>query len=169
MSTGQMGIRLREALVAGDAARAVAELDGLDDAHRVELILGAALRDGRGGFAAARRYLAGDLAGAVELLAEPGGDASLDEEAAGYVVRRRAPDRWSVGGAPPPPRAGDPVEAVLRGLAEGWSGLGMVAWFADDPLAAAVDRYYRDGRIHALGPRPLLMLALRARVSTRSG
>lgn len=171
MLDGQTGIRLREALWAGDPVGAAAELGALDEAHRVELLLGAALRDGRDGFAAARLYLRAAAEGAgsplwAELLARLAGqegDASLDVQAAGLVAARRAPDRWRPEGEPwsGGPRPG--LAAVLDALARGVSGLALVdAYAGHDPLHPAVEHYYRRGSIHALGPRPLLCLALRA-------
>lgn len=166
---GQTGIRLRDALAAGDAPLAAVLATGLDEAHRIELLLGAALRDARGGHAAAQLWLAADASPArgepdprwwpvCRLLAEPGADHTLDLLASAYVAERRAPDRWTPAGSTELPAALDDL-TVADALVRGVSGLALLAALADRPLHAAVSCYYRRGTIHALGPRPLLVLA----------
>ena len=166
---GQTGIRLREALAAGDAPLAAMLAHGLDEAHTIELLLGAALRDARGGHAAARLWLAADACPplpdpdprwwpACRLLAEPGADHSLDQLATAYIAERRAPDRWTAHGTADVPATLDDLtvaDALMRGVA----GLALLDALQDRPLYPAVSCYYRRGTIHALGPRPLLLLA----------
>jgi len=174
--SGQTGIRMREALLAGDARAAASLAPALDGPHRVELLLGAALRDARGGWAAARLYLAADAHGAGDarwwpvcrLLAEPGADHTLDELAAAYVAEGRVPDVWrraraTVPAAPPPAAAelcGPFADvAVAAALAAGVPGETLLDALAERPLFPAVNHYYRRGTLHALGVRPLLVLA----------
>lgn len=176
--SGQQGIRLREALRRGDASAAAAELAALDHPHLVELLLGAALRDGREGFAAAHAFVRawragppaeGPLAPAwqevLERLARPGPDDHLDRAAASWVASGRVPERWRAWGPAPaedPRRAPSPEAATARALAEGTGGRALLACFADLPLHPAVALYYEAGTIHALGTRPLLVLAMTA-------
>jgi hypothetical protein len=168
--SGQTGIRMREALLAGDARTAASLAHALDEPHRIELLLGAALRDARGGWAAARLFLAADTHGAAlarwwpvcRLLAEPGADHTLDELASAYVAEGRAPDVWPRTGAPAPRIALDEPfadVAVAAALAAGVSGGALLDALADRPLFPAVAHYYRRGTLHALGVRPLLVLA----------
>lgn len=162
---GQAGIRWREALVAHDADTMVTLLDALDDAHRVELLLGEALRDARGGFAAARAWVRGDLAGACRLLAAGEPDLRYDRLAAAYVAARRAPERWSPEGRAldrEVRRVPEPDVAVAEALAAGVGGRVLLAAFADLPLHPAVAAYYAPGNLWALGCRPLLVLAATA-------
>ena len=168
---GQHGIRFREALADGHGALAVRLLPELDEAHRIELVLGEALRDGRDGFGAARRFAdvdgRGPVVEAIVLdLARPGADRAPDELAAAYVAARRVPDRW-LGAGRAVTRAeaaelraeGQLDVAVARLLGQGAGGLALLQCLADRPLFSAVNMYYRWGTIHALGPRPLLVLA----------
>lgn len=170
---GQTGIRLREALAAGDAVAAAAAVPALDEAHRIELLLGAALRDARDGHRAAGLWLAAE-AGRVRwdalcaALCDGAPDHSLDELASAYVAAGRAPDRWRPDGSGVEEgtlaalRAPEADVAVAAALAAGVSGealLDALLGVRPDPLAAAVAHYYRRGSIHALGPRPLLILA----------
>lgn len=166
MLRGQAGIRFREAMVARDVPGMVAQVPLLDQAHHVELILGEALRDARRDFATARLYLENpDPARICAALVEGVPDRHLDDLAAAYVASRRAPDRWVPGG-----RALDrPLRehafrdiAVAAALIEGVGGDSILDTFADLPLFPAVDHYYRVGTIHALGCRPLLILAATA-------
>jgi hypothetical protein len=173
---GQMGIRLREALAAGDGPAAAAELPTLDEAHLIELVLGAALRDARDGFGAARRFveLWTDLPGNLGspawtalcgALASPGADRRYDDLAAAYVAAGRAPEGWTPEGAEPdvdPRRSPQPDVLVADALTRGVGGLALLRRFADRPLHAPVALYYEVGTIHALGPRPLLVLAATA-------
>jgi hypothetical protein len=171
--SGQTGIRLREALVSGDARTAAALALTLDEPHRIELLLGAALRDARGDWAAARLWLAAETHGGAasaepdrwwptcRLLAEPGPDHTLDQLAAAYVAEGRIPEHWRPEGRPLDrdvhvTYADVPVAAALLA---GVSGLALLDAFADRPLHAAVAHYYRRGTIHALGARALVILA----------
>jgi hypothetical protein len=54
---GQTGILLRRLLAEGQGEEAAALVPTLDEAHRIELLLGAALRDRREQFAGARLFL----------------------------------------------------------------------------------------------------------------
>ncbi len=159
---GQAGIRLRESLLRGDVDGALACLPELDPPHRVELLLGAAIRDGRDDFASAGCYLAGDWPGLCARLAAPGADHRHDEVAAAYVATGRAPSAWSPTGLPlqGDVRGGLPDVRVAAALTAGVAGLALLDAFADLPLHAAVDHYYRVGSLHALGCRPLLILAM---------
>ena len=170
---GQTGIRLREALACGDWRAAAAEVPSLDEAHRVEILLGAALRDARGDWAAARAWLAAEAGHAdwseiCRALAEGTPDHALDELASAWVAAGRAPDRWLPTGAP----VGEGTRAALvaaeadivvaAALAAGVSGAALLEALVvarPGPLADAVAHYYRRGTIHALGVRPLLVLA----------
>jgi hypothetical protein len=164
MPSGQTGIRLREALVAGDVAAALVAIPHLDEAHRVEILLGAALRDAREGHRSAALFLeataSGDWPPLVERLVEPPDDR-LDRLAVAYLVEGRVPERWRPDGLPlgGALRGPEADVAVAEAYASGVAGLALVDFFADLPLHAAVSHYYRVGSIHALGPRPLLILA----------
>lgn len=161
---GQHGIRFREALLAGDAATAAALVPTLDLPHRVELVLGAALRDARDDFAAARLAVAEDWPAVCARLADGAADLRYDTLAAAYVASRRAPDRWTPTGLPldRDVRSGLPDVAVAAALLDGVSGAALLDAFADLPLYPAVARYYRVGTLWALGCRPLLLLAATA-------
>lgn len=170
---GQTGIRFREALARGDARVAASLALALDEAHLVELLLGEALRDARGAHAAAALWMAAEREGGgperwwpvCRLLCEGAPDRRLDELAAGYVAERRVPEGWSPGGRPlgaDVRGAAFPDVAVAAALGAGVGGDALLECFADLPLHAAVARYYRVGMIHALGPRPLLILAASA-------
>lgn len=162
---GQTGIRLREALARGDADGATALVPALDEAHRVELLLGAALRDARDDHARARLYLRadddGDWAALCAALCDGAPDRTLDILASAYVAARRVPERWRPGGLPldRPVRVELPDVAVAAALVAGVGGLALLDAFADLPLHAPVSHYYRRGTLHALGHRPLLILA----------
>jgi hypothetical protein len=89
-------------------------------------------------------------------------DTRLDDLAAGYVAERRVPEGWRAGGravATDVRAARYPDLVVAREYAGGASGLALLDAFADLPLYPAVNWYYRRGTIHAMGPRPLLILA----------
>jgi hypothetical protein len=163
---GQTGILLRRLLAEGRGEEAAALVPRLDPAHRIELLLGAALRDRRENFRGAALYLACED-GAVpweELciwLGQPA-DYSLDELAASYIAEGRAPEKWLPTGLPPSssPRALPfPDLSVAAQLQAGVSGLDLLDTFSDVSLYPAVSHYYRKGSIFALGPRPLLSLA----------
>lgn len=164
-SGGQTGIRLRGALAVGDALGAAALVPALDDAHRVELLLGAALRDARDGHLRAARFLVverdGDWGAFCALLCAGEPDRRYDALAAAYVAERRVPEAWRAAGRPldRDVRAGLPDVAVADALVAGVGGDALLDAFADLPLHAAVAHYYRRGSIHALGNRPLLILA----------
>lgn len=174
---GQHGIRFREALTDGDAAVAISLLPELDSAHRVELILGAALRDGRDDFAAARILVSAfdhpedetacsaAFAKAIPLLARPNPDRTLDTLAAAYVAERRVPDVWRPGGGALTlgksviRKLEHPDVEVARMYNEGVGGKRLMDVFVSSNLFMAVALYYGRGSIHALGPRPLLILS----------
>jgi hypothetical protein len=169
---GQTGIRMREALAAGDARTAASLAGVLDEAHRIELLLGAALRDARGGFAAARVWMATEAKGEgrarwwplCRLLVEGEADHTLDDLASAYVAEGRVPDRWRTGVAMLEPVFTPPCAdvAVATALASGIPGDALLDAFVGLPAYPAVAHYYRRGTIHALGPRPLLILAASA-------
>lgn len=193
-----MGIVFRTALLRGDAAAAARAAVELDVPHRIELLLGAALRDARDDFGAAGMYLsaAGPASEAglgesaeeagrrwsplTSRLVDPGVDHHLDALAAGYIAGRRAPDRWQPEGVLPEAfrvlrvpgwwRGVDfPEVIVAAALAGGAGGRAVLDTFSDAAPYAAVDHYYRVGTIHALGPRPLLALAAWAGERRRTG
>lgn len=161
LAVGQVGIRFREAVLAGETAAALGCLPELDAAHHVELLLGAALRDARDDFAAAHLYLRGDWPGLVARLITGPPDLSRDRLAAAYVAAGRAPARWQPEGRPldRDVRQGFPDVHVAAALQAGVGGWALLAAFTDLPLHPAVDHYYRVGTLHALGCRPLLVLA----------
>ena len=100
-SAGQAAIRLRHALAIGDAAGAHALIPELDDDHRIEVLLGAALRDGRDNFAAARAWRATveaqDWLPLCHALATEG-DNGVDDAAAAWVAAGRLPEGFNAGG-----------------------------------------------------------------------
>lgn len=147
---GQAGIRFRDALLAQDLPLMRAWAAQLDEAHVIELILGAALRDGRDDFGAARAFASGEDI-LDRLLGEP--DHRADEAASAWIAAGSIDDRWR------PEGTVDNGRDVVAAYAAGVSGLALVDRFVDRPLHAAVSMYYRRGTIHALGPRPLLILA----------
>lgn len=152
--SGQSGIRLREALVRGDVAGALAEVPALDEAHRIELLLGAALRDDRD--EGVDRYLGGDWEGLCIFLAGEGRHAA-DLRAASLVAARRAPDRWQPNGRD---WTGElDMETAAAALLAGFGGLSLLDALRDRPRWTPVSAYYRLGTIHALGCRPLMTLA----------
>ncbi len=163
---GQTGILLRRLLAEGRGEEAAALVPTLDEAHRIELLLGAALRDRREHFAGAGLYLACETGAApweklCHWLAQPA-DHSLDELAAGYIAEGRAPEKWLPTGLPmqfSPRQAPLPDLATATQLQAGVAGLALLDTFSDVSLYPAVSLYYRRGSIHALGPRPLLCLA----------
>lgn len=159
--SGQAAIAVREALACGDAASALVGVPDLDEAHRIEILLGAAIRDCTDDHAAVRAWLAGDMSGLCERLSRPP-DTRYDDVAVGLVVRHKVPEAWRPFGSGPNSRVAS-LEDVVAALAAGAGGLDLVAQLQDRLLRPAVLQYYRDGTIHALGVRPLLILA-----STRS-
>jgi hypothetical protein len=159
--SGQAAIAVREALACGDAASALVGVPDLDEAHRIEILLGAAIRDCTDDHAAVRAWLAGDMSGLCERLSRPP-DTRYDDVAVGLVVRHKVPEGWRPFGSGPNSRVAS-LEDVVAALAAGAGGLDLVAQLQDRLLHPAVLQYYRDGAIHALGVRPLLILA-----STRS-
>jgi hypothetical protein len=159
MNAGQAGIGVREALARGDWRAAAEGVGALDEAHHIEILLGAALRDARDGHLRARRYLVEtDWAAFCRLLVEGEPDRSLDDLAAAYVAERRVPDVWRPGGAPLAEPVADDLDAA-RLYAAGVSGDAIVDAFAHKPLYPAVAHYYRRGTIRAMGARPMLILA----------
>ncbi len=160
---GQAGIRLRIALACGDVERALSELDALDDAHHVEILLGAAIRDERERHGGVGYYLRREWAELVTFLCGTP-SLTLDHLAAAYVASRRAPVDWCPHGRVLTERLPE-IEAdvsVARWLADGVSGASILDALAGKPLHAGVAYYYHVGTIHALGVRPLLILAASA-------
>lgn len=152
---GQAAIAVRHALAAGDAKAASAAVPDLDEAHRIEILLGAAIRDGKEDFAAVGWWLAEDMEQLCATLASPP-DTRLDDRAVGLIIRRRAPEHWKADG--PAPLVNTP-EDVADALANGAGGLAILDQLQDRLIYAAVREYYVRGTIHALGVRPLLILA----------
>lgn len=169
---GQSAIRLRRALAHGDPDTAAALVAELDTDHRIEILLGAALRDGRGEFAAAGLYLsAASLAEADPLawhrvctaLASPG-DSAADDIAAAWVASGRVPDTVRGGGRALTPEergslAETPEAALVDLIGAGVALAALLAEFADHPLYTAVNAYYQGG-IRSMGWRPLLLLGI---------
>ncbi len=153
--SGQAAIAVRHALAAGDAVAALAGLPGLDPPHRIEVLLGAAIRDCAEDHAAVRAWLASDMPWLCACLARRP-DTRLDDAAVGLIVRRRAPEHWRAAG---PDAAVATPDEVAAALLAGAGGLKLLARFGDRLLHPAVLEYYREGTIHALGVRPLLILA----------
>lgn len=152
---GQAGIAVREALTRGDAAGAARAASGLDEAHHVEILLGALIR--RADVSGVSFWLTGDVAGVCARLAVPAA-TPLDDLAVSYVLRRVVPEGWRPDG----PAADFVLEGpsdVARALQAGCGGLALLRQLEDRPLHQAVRCYYAPGRIHALGCRPLLILA----------
>ncbi len=163
---GQTGILLRRLLAEGRGEEAAALVPTLDNAHRIELLLGAALRDGRENFAGAHLYMACENGAApwealCRWLGQPA-DHHLDDLAAAYIAEGRAPEKWLPEGLPlqsSPRLAPFPDVATAAQLQAGVAGLLLLDTFWNVSLYRAVSLYYRRGIIHALGPRPLLSLA----------
>ncbi|MBM4390491.1 MAG: hypothetical protein FJ090_05175 [Deltaproteobacteria bacterium] len=161
LGPGQRAIRVRAALLDGDITWALHWAEGLDEAHIYEVIAGACIRDGRDGFAAARAFPAAlaalDWRPVFErLLGDP--DTALDDDAASLVAARIVPDRWRPGGLP----VGVPVHTMDDAAslyAAGAAGLGLVDACRSRPIYEVVSLYYRRGSLHALGPRPMLVLS----------
>lgn len=161
LGPGQRAIRLRDALMEGDITWALHWAEGLDEAHVYEVIAGACIRDGRDHFAAARAFpgalARGDWQPVLErLLGEP--DTAFDDEAASLVAARIVPDRWRPGGtALTVPVLGMEHAATL--YAAGAAGLALVDALRSRQIYETVSLYYRRGTLHALGPRPMLVLS----------
>ena len=152
---GQAGIRFRMALLDGDVAAMEAALPDLDDAHRIELVLGGALRDAREGHAAAHAYARGHVVEACRrLVGIP--DHSLDDRAAALVAARMAPERWQPRGTAAV--AVKSMEDAAAALSSGVGGEALLEAMSQRALHGPVSYYYRIGTIHALGVRPLLVL-----------
>ncbi len=155
MSYGQAGIAVRNALSRGDgdgAARAVAELD---EAHKVEILLGAVIR--RADRVGAAHWASGEMHLLCRRLAEPA-STDLDDHAIRFVLRRIAPERWCREGLDAPLHL-ESIEDVAAALASGCGGGAVLERMKHRALYHAVSDYYRLGSIHALGVRPLLILA----------
>ncbi len=161
LGPGQRAIRLRDALFEGDTTWALHWAEGLDEAHVYEVIGGACIRDARDGFAAARAFPAALAHRAwapvfERLLGEP--DTALDDEAASLVAARIVPDRWRPDGTP--------VTVLVEGMehaaalyAAGAAGLALIDALRSRQIYEIVSLYYRRGTLHALGPRPMLVLS----------
>lgn len=166
--SGQVGIPFRMALLQQDIAGMLACLPDLDPVHRVELILGAALRDGRDDFAAARLFVALDQGTSddwewiFQKLCLPSPDRQYDDLAAAYIAARQVPDHWSFTGTAlqnNPLLHPLPDRSVADQLQAGVSGPALLEALREISLYPAVALYYRQGGIWAMGPRPLLILA----------
>ncbi len=163
-AAGPFAIHLRDALSAGDPDRAADLVCRLDPAHRIEVLLGAALRDGRDRFRSATLYLEASARPAAAeawrpLCARLAGkvDPTWDEVAAGWVVRHRLGDVRDHGmGAGPSSATPEAWVAAIRGGA-GLDELLPRARY--HPLHPAVSAYYR-GKIRAMGWRPALLMVL---------
>ncbi len=161
LGAGQRAIRLRDALYEGDITWALHWAERLDEAHVYEVIAGACIRDARDQFAAARAFpgalAAGDWRPVFErLLGEP--ETTLDDLAASLVAARVVPDRWRPGGTPVTVPV-DGLEHAAALYAAGAAGLALVDACRSRPIYDAVSLYYRRGTLHALGPRPMLVLS----------
>lgn len=164
---GQAAIAVRQALGDGEGEQAFGHVASLDPAHRIEVLLGAAIRDRRGGFAAVRAWYARDLLRLCSILAvKP--DSALDDAAVGLIVSGRVEERWRPHGAPLGEHRGLEGTSLVPGaalygvaaaVAGGVGGLELLARLQDRFLHRAVHQYYVEGTIHALGVRPLLILA----------
>lgn len=150
---GQAGIAVRVALLAGDAAGAADAARELDPDHAVEILLGGLIR--RGDVSGVSAWLAGDAAGVCARLARPQ-PTPLDDAAVGYVVRRLAPEVWRAEG---PGAVVTDMASVARALRHGCGGRALLDALRGRALHDGVRAYYEAGRIHALGVRPLLILA----------
>jgi hypothetical protein len=167
-AAGAAAVRARTALVAGDVDGVRVALPEMDEAHRVEVLLGAALRDSRDGFGGLGRWreararplqdpawhaLVGWL-----VAAEP--QDALDVLAAGVLLR---PDgAGALRGRPEaPPQDLARMDATVRWLRAGGDARSWLVHRDADVHAQAVADYLGwtdDGpRIRALGLRPLLV------------
>jgi hypothetical protein len=90
-------------------------------------------------------------------LAEPA-STDLDDHAIRFVLRRIAPERWCREGLDAPLHL-ESREDVAAALASGCGGGAVLERMKHRALYHAVSDYYRLGSIHALGVRPLLILA----------
>jgi len=155
VSYGQAGIAVRNALSRGDgdgAAQAAAELD---EAHKVEILLGAVIR--RADRVGAAHWASGEMLLLCRRLALPA-STDLDDHAIRFVLRRIAPERWCREGLDAPDHL-ETMEDVAAALAAGCGGAAVLERMKHRALYHAVSDYYRLGSIHALGVRPLLILA----------
>ncbi|MSQ01972.1 MAG: hypothetical protein EXR71_08770 [Myxococcales bacterium] len=168
-SAGQAAIRVRHALATGDAAGAHAMIPELDDDHRIEVLLGASLRDGRNDFAATRAWAGamrnGEWLPMCQALATTG-DSSADEAAAAWVAAGRLPEGFNPGGRALTGHelaslhtAGELDRQLVGLITAGVALHALLAAFASHRLHPSVSAYYAGG-IRALGWRPLLLLAI---------
>ena len=168
-SAGQAAIRLRHALANGEAEGAHAMIPELDDDHRIEVLLGAALRDGRFDFAAARGWasaaLTEDWLPMCRALATAG-DSTADDAAAAWVAAGRLPEGFNSGGRSVTREelaalqaTAQPDRQVVALIIAGVALEALLGAFAQHRLHSSVSAYYA-GRIRALGWRPLLLLAI---------
>lgn len=169
---GQAAIRLREALRQGDLDLAHGEIEGLDLPHRVEILLGGALRHEADGFAAVGAWRAAQAHPVghptwrelCARLAAPATSAH-DQRAAGWIASGLVPQALPHPGRADPPDmatrlAGPEAEsALVEALGAGAGAGALLAVWPEHPLLPAV-REYVASAIGALGPRPLLYLAI---------
>ena len=169
---GQAAIRLREALRKGDLEVAHGEIEGLDLPHRAEILLGGALRHEADGFAAVGAWRAAQAHPVSppawrELcarLAAPATNAH-DQRAAAWIASGLVPHSLAnPGGAAPADMttrlSGPEAESALVEALRGGAGAGsLLAVWPGHPLLPAVKEYV-ESAIGALGPRPLLYLAI---------
>ena len=173
-TSGQAAIRVRGALARGDARAAAALVPVLDEDHRIEILLGAALRDARENFAGTGLYLA---AAATRRLDPPvwlplcrhlgsPPDTSIDEIAVAWAAAGLVPEFWRPVGRELTPleaielRSSDqPDNVVCRLARDGVGGEAILPVFREHRLFPAVSAYYRGG-IRAMGWRPLLFLGI---------
>ncbi len=157
VSYGQAGIAVRNALTRGDAEAAARAVHFLDDAHRVELLLGAVIR--RADLVGAEHWASGELDLLCRRLAVPAA-THLDDLAISFVLRRIAPERWS-GEGRDEPLSLNTMEDVAVALKNGFGGKSILQQMMHRCMYRAVSDYYALGSIHALGVRPLLILVAR--------
>jgi hypothetical protein len=155
VSYGQAGIAVRDALARGDGDAAAMAVADLDDAHRIEILLGAVIRRADG--VCAQHWADGDVNLLCKALVLPG-NTDADDRAIAYVLRRIIGERWRPDG---PDAAQDPqtMDDVAQALAAGCGGLALLRRMKHRRLYRVVSDYYSIGSIHALGLRPLLILA----------
>ena len=155
MNYGQAGIAVRDALARGDGDAAATAVAELDDAHKIEILLGLVIR--RADRVSAQHWESGDVNLLCNALVLPC-NTDADDRAVAYVLRRVIGERWSPDGSDV---AYDlqTMADVAQALARGCGGLAVLHRLKHRRLYRVVSDYYLQGSIHALGLRPLLILA----------